>query len=277
MKLSLQYYAMVPLLRKGKISTEQIFSYASKEEYDAIEYLLFDPSMDVKPVKELLDKYNLSISCVDCFFDFATCDEDVFQKQIEIAYSAVDKVKQLGSKYMMVVPAYEESITTKEEATQNIIKGLKLLVEYAGKKDIGITIEDYPNLKVPLCSIDEIQRILTEVPGLYLTFDTGNFLLAEDDSKEALQKLYKYVRNVHAKDWKLVEDGQYQETKLKRKVTSTIHGDGIIKFKELFQILQENAYDGYISVEFEGDMEDLEPIKKCTKNLRSILKQCKEV
>jgi len=274
MKLSLQYYAMVPLLRKGKINTEQIFKYAVEDGYEAIEYLLFDPSMDVEPVKALLDKYSLNVSCVDCFFDFANSDEEIFNSQVKLAYHAVDQVEKLGSKYLMVVPGYEESVKDKELAVKNIIRGLNLLVKYAETKGIQVTIEDYPNLKVPLCSIAEIHRILKEVTGLYLTFDTGNFLLAEDDPEDALHELSGYVKNVHAKDWMVVEDGTYTETISGRKVTSTIHGQGIIEFEKLFRFLSETSYDGYISVEYEGDLEDLEPIKACTKHLKGILKNC---
>ncbi len=276
MKLSLQYYSLVPLLRAGKITTEEIIKFAKREGFEAMEYLLFDPTQQIDNLKLMLKEYNIKISCVDFFVDLAAQNEDAYEKQIQIAKLAIDKAAELSAKMVMVIPAYEESVIDKETAKQSIIKGLNRIVDYGIQKEIRVTIEDYPSLKIPLCSITEIQDILEKIPQLKLTFDTGNFMLAGDNTLEAYERLYPYVINVHAKDWKSSANEDGTETINGEKLVPGIHGDGLVELKELFKKLHDNKYGGYIGLEYEGELDNLEPILECKKYIDKLLIECKE-
>ena len=72
-------------------------------------------------------------------------------------------------------------------------------------------------------------------------FDAGNYALTQRDSDiVAVEKLAKYIRHVHAKD--IDSDGKQCPI-----------GRGIVDWRRIIQILRDNGYAGYYSIEYEVD------------------------
>lgn len=275
MKFSLMTYSMMPLLRDGKIKFADVVKFASEEGFEAIDLFMWDLQRPVKETKNILDKYNLGVSSITGFVDFADVKEEVYLESVDKGKYFVDKAVELESPYVMIVPAMENSINgieDRERAVSRIISGLQEVVKYSKNKNVIVTIEDYPNLRIPLCSIDEIERILKAVDGLKLTFDDGNMMLAGDDPVEAYNRLWEYTVNVHLKEWELVEKGSGIECLDGKCVQPGMHGDGIINNEMIFKSLINKNFQGYMSFEYEATLDAREGIKKGIDHLRKVLK-----
>lgn len=274
MKLSLQYYSFIPLLKKGKINFEDILSFAANNEFDAIEYLLLNANNDVMQIKDLLNKYKQKISCVDFFIDLTSLQRSEFNKQIELAYFSIDKALDLDAEMVMVIPVYEKDIQNinVKDLKENIILGLEKIVKYGSEKGILVTIENLPSLKTLMCSIEDVGEILQRIPELKLTFDTGNFLIAEDSVLDAYNVFKERIANIHAKDFRIEKSGEGLRSKNGIILSSCIHGAGVIPFQKLFKYLNRDGYNKYVSLEYENDLDNTIPLSQASKYLRNLKK-----
>ena len=124
-----------------------------------------------------------------------------------------------------------------EDADEEIAVGFfRELGDYAFKKGTIIGMEANPTIyhtnfiNDTLSAIELIQQVNS--PGFLLNLDVGT-MIENKESPESLRGLVKYINHVHISEpgLKIIE---------KRKL-----------HKDLKQILEEEQYDGYISVEMQ--------------------------
>jgi sugar phosphate isomerase/epimerase len=102
-------------------------------------------------------------------------------------------------------------------------------------------------------SPDHTLRLLDEVPGLRLVFDTGNPVFAKDrskaapypwqDSLEFFHKVKHAVAHVH------VKDAVMHSSEEGAKPDYTFPGEGQGHVREILSELKQSGYDGFIAVE----------------------------
>src|SRR6056297_3359357 len=105
-------------------------------------------------------------------------------------------------------------------------------------------------------SPDHSLRLLEEVPGLKLVFDTANPVFQLDRSKpredgsfpwqdpmEFYQKVKEHVVHVHIKDCLNPPPGETEPAQY------TLPGEGQAKGPEILKALQEDGYDGGLAIE----------------------------
>ncbi len=157
----------------------------------------------------------------------------------------------------------------KREWIEIIIECLYPCVEYAKENNIVLAIENHGDL--PGRS-EEILYILNKVNSPYLkcNIDIGNFVADNMEKKEnpiiATKNLIKYVVHSHVKDFKYFPDSPELE--------GCILGEGIVPISDCLKVFKENGYNGYFSLEFEGQKyyDEKEGIIKSIENLRRIIK-----
>ncbi|MBH8605629.1 sugar phosphate isomerase/epimerase [Thermoactinomyces sp. CICC 10522] len=274
MKFSLMTYSLVPLMRTGEMKLEDVVRFAADEGFEAIELLMFDFSRPAGEITGLLDKYGMKISCIDAFVDLAAGKEDVYAENIALGKRIVDQAEELSAPMVMLVPAFADQIQSEAEKLSvlpKIIQALQEITAYAQSKQITVTIENYPDLRVPFCSLAEIETILRQVPGLKLTLDCGNMLVAGDDPLKACERLGKVMVNAHLKDWQVTADESGTLCADGRYLKPAVHGQGIIDYRSLFRKMLEQGYDGYLAFEYEGEHNCKEAARQGIRYLRTEL------
>ncbi|AMA52855.1 sugar phosphate isomerase/epimerase family protein [Bacillus inaquosorum] len=276
MKFSLMTYSMVSLMRSGEMNLEDVIAFAANEGFDAIELLMVNFSRSSDEIRRMLETHQMKISCIDAFVDLAAQQEENFLENISLSQRIIDQAVELSAPMVMLVPGFPDLIASekdKQQALPRIISALQKITPYAQSKGIVLTIENYSALQMPFCSIAEVLTILEQVPGLRLTLDYGNMLVAGEDPLEAYEKLKKYIVNAHLKDWKVTSDQTGTRCADGRHFEPSLHGQGVINFKSLFAKMVSNNYKGYLSFEYEGDINAKEAVRLGMMHLREQLNE----
>jgi inosose dehydratase len=116
-------------------------------------------------------------------------------------------------------------------------------------------------------TMDETDRFLNETNPDYvsLNYDSGHFYFTFDDPVKALKKYISRTKHVHLKDVRAGERERCKDQDLSfmNAVGSgvfTVPGDGILDFASIFEVLQENHYEGWMVVEAEQDPAKAHPL-----------------
>ena len=118
----------------------------------------------------------------------------------------------------------------------------------------------------------------TDPKYMNLLFDTGHFYYCGVDPAKMCRKYINRIRHVHLKD---VRTGVVAEVKEKdmsfldgvRAGTFTVPGDGDYDFTDVFRILDEGGYEGWLLVEAEQDPARANPLEYAIKARKYIARQ----
>lgn len=222
-------------------------------------------------VLDLLKQNDLKISCIYEFYDMGRCDEaEKSRRHVETAAS-------VGANRILVVPGFlfgnaseqmqqampvAKKIAAFFESNSEIrrmAEGIAYIVKYGKEKGVTVTVEDFDDRNSPLAGMYGIQWFLQQIPELFYTLDTGNFLFYGEQVLEAYELLKDRIAHVHCKDRSLANHASVQT------------GTGYIPFGEVLDRLKELNYDGYLAIEH-FDVEGQETcIKESAEFLRGLL------
>ncbi|MCD8149201.1 MAG: sugar phosphate isomerase/epimerase [Clostridiales bacterium] len=209
-------------------------------------------------IRAILDRYGLSVSSYIYMGQFAA--EKNSSEQIEKAKKAADLAVALGTEVLMLVPQAYEGIEAcpAAEIQERLISNFTPVCSYAGEKGLHVVIEDTPDLRLHLCSAQDVEKVLCAVPGLELVYDSGNMILVGEDPAEYYHIFENCTAHIHLKDMKkLAEDEpvpRFSDISLngERYVTAPT-GTGVIDLKRVVRAVRDSGYDGYMTVEFQVD------------------------
>ncbi|MNN61200.1 Inosose dehydratase [compost metagenome] len=128
---------------------------------------------------------------------------------------------------------------------------LREMSEYAGRKGLVVTLEDFDDSRAPFSTSGELLWFLNEVPKLGITFDTGNFIYRGEDALEAFEKLKSSIVHVHCKDRSL-EEHPAEAPKISVNGTRLFPspvGSGCIPMQEILDRLGAVGYKDTVAIE----------------------------
>lgn len=181
----------------------------------------------------------------------------------------IDVTKELGGTNVLLIPgmipASQEQ--DRQQLLDNMTAGLKKAVAYGKEKGIAVSMEDFDGMDAPYCTVAGLRYFMDAVSGLQCSFDTGNFVMYDEDELEAFEHFRDRLCTVHLKDrarapqfaddaFKLCAGGQRAYT--------PIVGSGYIHMAEILQKLKQQNYPGNVIVElFDHSLEHmLESLKR---------------
>ncbi len=204
-----------------------------------------------------------------CFVHCDFSSEDIWKKTIDEITAAGVKINSFG------VEGYgnnEEDVRRKFE-----------FAKYAGIKAASADVDmDAIPLLEKLCdeygvklaihnhgknhrygSIEQLKEIFSKSSdNIGLCLDTGWALDSGVDPVEYIELFKDRLYGVHLKDFNFDENGHPLETVL---------GTGELNLKAVIDKLNDIGFDGYISLEYEGDASEPAPkLKACAENLSKI-------
>lgn len=139
------------------------------------------------------------------------------------------------------------------EAMEGMRRSYEVIVAAAEPYGININIEIHGYFTT---RPEMLAKMLDFVPGnkIGLNFDTGNSFIAGQDPVELCRRFVKRIRHVHIKD---VSQSMADAMRGKATGIGISHcaiGDGVNakNIRSCLEILRDSGYDGYISLECEG-------------------------
>ncbi|PWJ47337.1 myo-inosose-2 dehydratase [Faecalicatena contorta] len=171
---------------------------------------------------------------------------------------------------MQDTPIFEQKYVMIEEEWRLLTEGLnklgKLALEY------GISLTFHHHMGTVVQNADEVERLMQETDPQYvsLLYDTGHFAYCNVNPLEMVKKYIGRIKHVHLKDIRQDVVDKVKEEHLSflegvRLGTFTVPGDGCISFDEIFAVLKDHDYKGYMLVEAEQDPAKANPLEYAIK------------
>ena len=169
---------------------------------------------------------------------------------------SIDIAWQLGSSLLRVNISFEADWSLLRD--ENWQAQAQAMITYAKSFGIELVVENPPCFAVG--RIAEVKALLEALPGLKLTFDTGNWMIVGEHPVHAARQLAPWIGYLHLKDVRFLEDGQYGHLQ---------PGAGGLDFKNLLAEIYASGYQGPAVLEFHGG-------KDPEKRIQSALEYLKE-
>lgn len=219
-------------------------------------------------IKKAVRERGLLITSVAGYNDFTVSDITELKKQVEQLSWYCQLASDLNVKIVRVLSGDHQGGEPRQQYISSIIKGMKMAVKVAEELDLILALENHGHL---VNDAPTMLRILQEVASdrLKITLDTGNFSWAGhslDETYHYFEMLAPHVANVHLKDF-IFDNEQVKFVPL---------GQGLIIFKQLLNILQENDYQGMFLCEYEGAGEPKELLKAGVFNQERFVTELKQ-
>jgi sugar phosphate isomerase/epimerase len=263
-KLSLAQWSLNKLIFSGKADPMDFAATAKEMGFEGLEYVSQLYGENVKfPMKDaglpaILEELKMRsdslgmqnlIIMIDGEGDLAFSDEKATKTAIKNHKKWVDAAEFLECHSIRINLFGEQD---PEKWVANSVRSLKALAEYAAPKNVNIIVENHGGLS---SNAELLARVMDEVgmDNCGTLPDFGNFCLKRKggarwgaacveayDMYKGLAELMPYAKGVSAKSYAFDENGD--ETK--------------IDYYRMMQIVKDSGFEGYVGIEFEGDVED---------------------
>lgn len=269
MKVGLSTYSLQQALDRKELTVPDAIRWIADQGGEHVEIVPMGFSLIEHPelideIKAVANEVGIDISNYAIGANFAVQeDAEALEQEIQNVMRHVDVAAALGVKLMRhdvaFRPAPEGTVAQFEIDLPILVKACQRIADYAAGFKITTSVENHGYY---VQSSERIQRLLHETAreNFRTTLDVGNFLCVDEDPVSAVKNNIPYVSIVHAKDfywrpsYRNPGEGWFQ-TSHGNYLRGAIVGHGDINMTEVFRVLKQSGYDGYISVEFEG-MED---------------------
>ncbi len=201
-------------------------------------------SMEVEPleIKDLLDEYGVKASGLSAHCPLMRPEISVPYLEKAIRFAAV-----IGAPVVNTDEGIRPPWVSLDEAWPVMTYTLKTVLRIAERYGVYIGIEPHQSISKTTRGLLRIATLVNS-PFLRVNYDTGNAFLAGEDPYQGLKAVVDLLVHVHAKDIAM------QHAKEERgKVTGTpvgcACGDGVIDWRRVIEILDDNGFDGVLSCE----------------------------
>lgn len=223
-------------------------------------------------IKAALKENHLEPACLVHLDQYAAV---IAEQSAEIVSKAIQRINDavtLGTKNMMLALMAQPDAEkySYHEKQQALISCIKPIARSGAEHGIAVSVEDTPNIAVPLCDSKDTAALLNAVEELHLTFDTGNMMLKGEDPLAYYRQFKDRVSHVHLKDMIYAEQGDSASDG--RKMSAALHGKGLVHFPEILKELRTDGYDGYLVIEYVGTGEHFTHIQEA----KEYLDKCKK-
>lgn len=271
MELSLSMWSVHRTVRENGWTVSDFISFCKKEGIPSVELLnVFwkDVQKELPAVIQQLKGSGIQASSYAVANDFAKDSAEERAAALAEIIDAIPVAKALGVKVIRVFSGNLTEQVTYEAALDWIVEGLSQAARLAEREGLVLCLENHGKLAG---SGTQVKTILDRVgsPALRSTFDTGNFLLVDEQPLQALDVLLHVVAHVHFKDFLSHGEGRYKSL-AGHAYEGVALGQGDVDLKTIVQRLTAIGYQGAYVLEFEGPGSEAEGIRQSYEYFRSI-------
>ncbi|MCQ6558755.1 sugar phosphate isomerase/epimerase family protein [Paenibacillus mendelii] len=266
MKLGISSYSLHRAIRDEGMMILDLVQWVADNGGEHIEIVPIGFTLDddpglVEQIRKKADEAGIDISNYAIGANFLHEDADEVRNEIERVKKQVDIAHALGVAHMR----HDVGTRPLPDCTiQNFNKDLPVLVEacreiadYASQHNITTSVENHGYY---IQASDRLQTLVHEVgrSNFRTLVDVGNFMCADENSVVAVKKNLPIASMIHLKDfhlrqgWREYGEGWFP-TLGGNLLRGAIVGHGDIDQPEVIRAIKQSGYQGYISIEYEGN------------------------
>jgi sugar phosphate isomerase/epimerase len=278
MRLAVMTYSFTRLLATGEAIIPTVIQYVRELGVDAVE--LSDAAVhdeNLAAIQAALAENSSQVACYDVFGDFTTSDPARRRATVTTVVRGFDRAELFQARQIMLVPLAPPPGMPPDVARARIAEGIKECLPEATRRGLAVSIENLGVQALVCGTSDHLNAIADAVgPDLGITFDAGNFLLANEDPLHALERVLPRVGHVHLKDWHVAParatplEGEYPGLD-GRWFRGAALGEGVVDLRSVVTALRAHGYTGYVSVEYEGTEDPRAAVRRGVAYARSLL------
>lgn len=233
---------------------KELCKFTREQNIDGIDWVSVYGN-DPREVRKIMDDYGLKTVCYTNGADLNYPDHESRKPGLEAVKESLEFAEILGTDKIMI-PIGGKPGVPREQSRRNNILGLQEAVELAKGTGITVTIEHMHGQYSPFAISSDMDEALANVPGLKITFDSGNCVTGGEPAVEAFMKSRDAIVHAHFKDWVLASDNTGYCGLDGRYYMPALVGEGIVEYGPLIKEMLRTGYDGYIDIEYESTAYD---------------------
>ncbi|MBP3375404.1 MAG: sugar phosphate isomerase/epimerase [Clostridia bacterium] len=282
MKISVTSYSFQQYLNAGKIDHLGMIDKAHELGLEGIEFTplpgeTFEERSNLaKKLRERADSLGMPIVSY-------TVNADLYKGSEEANAAEVERLKeQLDIAAILGAPVFRHDVcwsVPKEGAVRSfdamlptIARSAKEITEYAATLGIRTCSENHGFVAQ---DSDRMERLFNAVghENYGLLVDIGNFICVDEDNVTAVSRVAPYAIHAHAKDFYLSREKKegWGVSRGCNYWKGSVIGEGDVDVKRCIEVLKRAGYDGYISIEYEGEKDCIEGIRLGLEYLKTVV------
>jgi len=233
----------------GKISIKKWAHIGKETGLNGIDlsilFLKNHSPMYLNQIRKDLENENMPLVMVTTYPDFTHPNKIQREREFEYLRHDIALVSNIGAKYLRVLAGQAYPETKIEQGINWVVYYLKKIASIGEKYKIKLVYEnhskpgvwDYPDFSHPTEIFLRIADAIKDT-GIGINFDTANTLAYGDEPIPVLKKIIDRIETVHAAD-----------TSTRGKLNHVLLGTGLVPFREIFNLLKNNGFNGWICIE----------------------------
>lgn len=254
MNLSVSSWCLQASLFKKSVTVFDFIDLCEQNNINIVELVdcFWENNEQIIDTGNYLKEKGMKISSYSISNDFVQQEEENRRIQIENIKSGIDTAKLMGADIVRIFSGNAKKGIPYEKGKEWIIEGLRHCTKYAEERNIVLVMQNHGIFSGKSRQAIEIIEEVNS-PVLKINANTGNFILAGEDTVEAVRNVLKYIGFVHLRDLCKVHSFKSGFQSVNGfKYQSTAIGDGEIPNRKIIELLKQHGYDGYVSIEYEG-------------------------
>jgi L-ribulose-5-phosphate 3-epimerase len=291
MKLGLSSYSFRPLLANGTLEIEGMFDWLAANNAAHLEIATFsfarageEVSYDLAADSETLVRLQKSskatatpISGICIGAKFALVDADTRRAQIEQVKRHVELCNRLEAPFLRHdVVLWSHRLNNEGEFEREfagVVEACQEIAEFAATQGVTTSVEDHGFF---MNSSARIKRLIHAVdrPNFKFTVDVGNFLCVDEDAVTGTRASLGDASFVHLKDFyvrRMSPGPGWLETLGGQYIRGSVFGFGDLETRLILKDIVASGFDGFVSLEYEGNEPTLYGCETGLANIRRML------
>lgn len=266
-------YSFGRLLRAGTADHAAVVRFCAglgAQGVELMEGLL--PEAELPAVRQALRETGTGVPCYDFSARFTAPSAAEREAAVSGARAALERAASVGAPCVLVVPGEPPEGVEAEVARGWIVECLQACAADAARLGLKLTLE-HRGLLAPVYGSSANLLSISEAvgPQAGVTCDVGNAMLAGERGEEAVRRLAGRIEHVHLKDWRPATDGGGAAALDGRRYVGVALGEGVVDLPAALSALREVSYTGAVSVEYEGEGDPREAVRRGVTYLQRLL------
>ena len=280
MQISVSSYSFA----KRKISQSECVRRAHELGFAGIEFTDLTPEDGMtqaeyaRRLRAEAEGYGMTVNSYTVGADFLNGSDGDLEREIAAVCAKVDIAAILGVKVMRhdATQGYRPEVRGFrgfDQALPRLADACRRVTEYAAEKGIRTCVENHGRF----CQdSDRVERLVYTValPNFGWLVDIGNFLCADEDPVRAVGRAAPYAFHAHVKDF-YVRSGNgfdpgegFFRSRGMQYLRGAIVGQGDVPVVQCLSVLKSAGYNGWLSIEFEGQEDPIYGLRVGLQNVR---------